>query len=253
MIAHRDIKLDNILLDGRGNVKIADFGVSKQTISGTQMKEQCGTPAYIAPEILRNKGYGLNVDLWSAGVVLFAMLYGTVPFKAQTMNELHQLILKGKYVLKEDVSANARNLLRGLLEINPEKRLTIKQIYEHPWLKSMDSQVQLFNDEEREMIKKEYTYNDVSRYNRNENEEVPVDCFTEHNFESIYSTLKNHSSKSIILAPFNSTMSEESATNIELMLAEKEMQDLMEDKQRVLRFSKKVREIDRQYEFNNNG
>jgi len=66
------------------------------------------------------------------------MLYGTVPFKAQTMNELHQLILKGKYVLKEDVSANARNLLRGLLEINPEKRLTIKQIYEHPWLKSMD-------------------------------------------------------------------------------------------------------------------
>lgn len=103
------------------------------------------------------------------------------------------------------------------------------------------------------MIKKEYTYNDASRYNRNENEEVPVDCFTEHNFESIYSTLKNHSSKSIILAPFNSTMSEESATNIELMLAEKEMQDLLEDKQRVLRFSKKVREIDRQYEFNNNG
>ena len=57
------------------------------------------------------------------------------------------------------------------------------------------------------MIKKEYTYNDASRYNRNENEE-PVDCFTEHNFESIYTTLKNHSSKSIILAPFNSTMSE---------------------------------------------
>jgi len=169
------------------------------------------------------------------------------------MNELHQLILKGKYVLKEDVSANARNLLRGLLEINPEKRLTIKQIYEHPWLKSMDQSVQLFNDEEREMIKKEYTYNDVSRYNRNENEEVPVDCFTEHNFESIYSTLKNHSSKSIILAPFNSTMSEESNSNLELMLAEKEMQELMEDKQRVLRFSKKVREIDRQYEFNNNG
>lgn len=85
LIAHRDIKLDNILLDGRGNVKIGDFGVSKQTTQGSQMKEQCGTPAYIAPEILRNKGYGLNVDLWSAGVVLFAMLYGTVPFKAQSM------------------------------------------------------------------------------------------------------------------------------------------------------------------------
>lgn len=81
-IAHRDIKLDNILLDGKGNVKIADFGVSRQIQPDQIMREQCGTPAYIAPEILRNRGYSLNVDLWSAGVVLFAMLYGTVPFKA---------------------------------------------------------------------------------------------------------------------------------------------------------------------------
>ena len=71
----------------------------------------------------------------------------------------------------------------------------------------MDKTVQLFTDEEREMIKKEYTYNDPSRYNRNENEE-PVDCFTEHGFESQYSTLKNQTSKSVILAPFNSTMSD---------------------------------------------
>ena len=91
-IAHRDIKLDNILLDGRGNVKIGDFGVSKQISSNLIMLEQCGTPAYIAPEILRNKGYGLNVDLWSAGVVLYAMLYGTVPFKGASMEELHNLI-----------------------------------------------------------------------------------------------------------------------------------------------------------------
>ena len=80
-IAHRDIKLDNILLDGVGNVKIGDFGVSKQIQPNSMMFEQCGTPAYIAPEILRNKGYSLNIDLWSAGVVLFAMLYGSVPFK----------------------------------------------------------------------------------------------------------------------------------------------------------------------------
>lgn len=93
------------------------------------MREQCGTPAYIAPEILRNKGYSLNVDIWSAGVVLFAMLYGTVPFKAQSMEELHSLILKGKYLLKEDISEEARDMLRGLLEISPKKRLTIKQIY----------------------------------------------------------------------------------------------------------------------------
>ena len=71
------------------------------------MREQCGTPAYIAPEILKNKnGYGFNVDLWSAGVVLFAMLYGTVPFKASSMEELHSLILRGVYLLKDDISSN---------------------------------------------------------------------------------------------------------------------------------------------------
>eukprot|EP00806_Schmidingerella_arcuata_P003863 Macronucleus_4502.p1 GENE.Macronucleus_4502~~Macronucleus_4502.p1 ORF type:complete len:192 (+),score=20.82 Macronucleus_4502:1-576(+) len=142
-VAHRDIKLDNILLDGKGNVKIADFGVSRQIQPDQIMREQCGTPAYIAPEILRNRGYSLNVDLWSAGVVLFAMLYGTVPFKAQTMDELHQVILKGKYLLKEDISIEARDLLRGLLEINPKKRLSVRKILRHPWLKNMDTSVQL--------------------------------------------------------------------------------------------------------------
>lgn len=138
-IAHRDIKLDNILLDGKGNVKIADFGVSKQCQKGQQrMTEQCGTPAYIAPEILKDKGYTFSVDLWSAGVVLFAMLYGTVPFKANNMEELHKLIVKGKYVLKDDITIEARNLLRGLLEVNPEKRLTIKQIYRHKWFEDLD-------------------------------------------------------------------------------------------------------------------
>lgn len=98
---HRDIKLDNILLDGRGNVKIADFGVSKQIGNDTVLIDHCGTPAYIAPEILLGKSYSLNVDLWSAGVVLFAMLYGTVPFKAPTIEELNTQIMQGKFVLKE--------------------------------------------------------------------------------------------------------------------------------------------------------
>ena len=85
------------------------------------MTEQCGTPAYIAPEILRDKGYtGFAVDIWSAGVVLYAMLYGTVPFKANNMSELQKLIIKAKYTLKEDgVSEEARNLLTGLLEKDP--------------------------------------------------------------------------------------------------------------------------------------
>ena len=110
------------------------------------MTEQCGTPAYIAPEILKDKGYTFSVDIWSAGVVLFAMLYGTVPFKANNMDELHKLIVKGKYTLKDDISIEARNLLRGLLEVNPEKRLNIKQIYRHKWLDDIDTDLQLFNE-----------------------------------------------------------------------------------------------------------
>ncbi len=90
------------------------------------MTEQCGTPAYIAPEILRDKGYeGFAVDIWSAGVVLFAMLYGSVPFKANNMSELQKLILKAKYSLKDDISEEAQSLLKGLLEKDPQQRLTI--------------------------------------------------------------------------------------------------------------------------------
>jgi serine/threonine protein kinase len=99
-ILHRDIKLDNILLNIDGGVKICDFGVSKIVKPGEKMMEQCGTPAYIAPEILLDKGYeGFAVDIWSAGVVLYAMLYGTVPFKANNMTELQKMIIKGSYNL----------------------------------------------------------------------------------------------------------------------------------------------------------
>jgi len=96
------------------------------------------------------------------------------------------------------------------------------------------------------MIKKEYTYNDPTRFNRNENEE-PIDCFTEHNLDSVYNTLKNHSEKSIILAPFNSTQSEDFED------FKRNIKDMMFEKQIVLRLSRLCREVDRQYEFNNNG
>lgn len=96
--------------------------------------ERCGTPAYIAPEILKNEGYqDFAVDIWSAGVVLYAMVYGTVPFRANNMKDLNKLILEGKYILKEDVSSEVRDLLTKVLEKDPKKRLTIPQILCHPW------------------------------------------------------------------------------------------------------------------------
>jgi serine/threonine protein kinase len=100
---HRDIKLDNILLTSTGHVKICDFGVSKLVTKRNEvMLEQCGTPAYIAPEVFENKGYvGYQSDMWSAGVVLYAMLYGVVPFKASNMQELQQQVVRCKPEYKE--------------------------------------------------------------------------------------------------------------------------------------------------------
>lgn len=95
-VIHRDIKLDNILLDSEKGVKICDFGVSKIIKKGEVIKEQCGTPAYLAPEIIQDTGYeGFYVDIWSLGVLLYAMLTGTVPFKAVNLEDLHKLIMLG--------------------------------------------------------------------------------------------------------------------------------------------------------------
>jgi NUAK family SNF1-like kinase len=111
-VVHRDIKLDNILLDGHGNIKIADFGVSRKVIDNEILFEQCGTPAYIAPEIVRELGYkGYPVDMWSSGVCLYAMLYGNVPFKANQMGDLNKMILDSQIEYKDTVSEEARDLM----------------------------------------------------------------------------------------------------------------------------------------------
>lgn len=115
-VLHRDIKLDNILIDSNDVIKICDFGVSKIIRRGAIINEQCGTPAYIAPEIIADEGYeGFFVDIWSLGVLLFAMLSGTVPFKAPNMSELHELILRGEFEFPVPISVSAQKLIRGML------------------------------------------------------------------------------------------------------------------------------------------
>lgn len=158
------------MLDANGQVKLCDFGVGKIVKRGEKMTEQCGTPAYIAPEILRDKGYfGFAVDIWSSGVVLFAMLYGTVPFKANNMTELQQIIMKADYKLKEDISDDARELLKGLLEPDPENRLTVAEILSHSWMRDVldASEVELFTEQEKQYIKTEFTYGKSTRLGRN--------------------------------------------------------------------------------------
>ena len=110
--------MDNILLDCEKGVKICDFGVSKIIKKGQVIKEQCGTPAYLAPEIIIDTGYeGFFVDIWSLGVLLFAMLCGTVPFKAPTLDELHKLILAGDFSIPENLSNEAKDLIKGMIQL----------------------------------------------------------------------------------------------------------------------------------------
>ena len=244
-VLHRDIKLDNVLLNGLGEIKICDFGVSKIVQKGERLTEQCGTPTYIAPEILRGKGYeGFGADIWSAGVVLYAILHGTVPFNAVDMKDLHKQVLKGKYKLKDGLSAEAVDLLGKMMELDPTRRITSNQIFSHPWMLKCISDpkpISLFDAEEKHAINKEYAYRDS-----NEEGDDAGTVFTEQNIDVTQNELtRNDTTKSLILAPFNSIVEDEDRKVID-------ESDLL-DKKKLIKFSPKVKELDRQYEKNNNG
>jgi len=153
--------------------------------------------------------------------------------------------------MKEDVSEEAKSLIRGLLTVDPKKRLSVSKVLMHPWLTGSELlSTDVFLETEKEIIRSEFTYNDPSRFNRNErvnHEEEPWDCFTELNLDSMNQTLRNASEKSLILAPFNSTMSDlDKFFKSILKMAP------MEPKKDILKFAARCRDQDRQYEINNN-
>jgi len=135
-VVHRDIKLENLLLDCHTCVKIADFGVAALVKApGQQLTEHCGTPSYIAPEILLEAGYdGPPVDVWSSGVVLYAMLCGRVPFKGDQFSELKRSILSGRFTIPPKLSTHACALLRAMLVVDPVARITLEGCVGHGWI-----------------------------------------------------------------------------------------------------------------------
>ena len=129
-------------MDEEGAIKICDFGVSRLITKNQSIQEQCGTPAYLAPEIIADKGYrGYYVDLWSLGVLLYAMLQGTVPFKAKSLEALHTLILSDKLAYPQPISDQATHLIQSMLQIEPTDRISIPCILKHPWLRNEDDLV----------------------------------------------------------------------------------------------------------------
>ena len=128
-VTHRDIKLENILADENLNVKIIDFGFSVCVSSTQKLRIFCGTPTYMAPEIIRKKDYyGPPTDIWSLGVVFYYLLTGQFPFKGTTETELYRNVSKGIFVYTTEMSTAVRNLLGKMLEVVPEKRATASEL-----------------------------------------------------------------------------------------------------------------------------
>ncbi|KAD5507500.1 hypothetical protein R6Q59_031701 [Mikania micrantha] len=141
-ICHRDLKLENTLLDGSiaPRVKICDFGYSKSSVLHSQPKSAVGTPAYIAPEVLSRKEYdGKLADVWSCGVTLYVMLVGTYPFgdpnDPNNFRTTITRIISVQYAIPDtvEISLECRHLLYRIFVADPDKRITIQEIQTHPW------------------------------------------------------------------------------------------------------------------------
>jgi len=136
-ITHRDIKPENILLDkDKENIKVIDFGLSNYCTDKNLLHSSCGSPCYASPEMLSGKPYiGISTDLWSSGIVLYSMLVGSLPFDEQELHKLYEQIKVGKFYLPSTLSLEAMDLLKKLLMVDPNKRIGLNEIKNHPWFK----------------------------------------------------------------------------------------------------------------------
>ncbi|WZZ01173.1 hypothetical protein YC2023_073501 [Brassica napus] len=155
-VSHRDLKPENLLVDENGDLKVSDFGLSalpEQLLQDGLLHTQCGTPAYVAPEVLRKKGYdGAKADIWSCGVVLYVLLAGYLPFQDENLMNMYRKIFKAEFDFPPWFSPEARRLISKLLVVDPEKRISIPAITRTPWFrKSFKApMITVLNDGEEE-------------------------------------------------------------------------------------------------------
>uniref|UniRef100_A0A8C9HFT3 5'-AMP-activated protein kinase catalytic subunit alpha-1 n=1 Tax=Piliocolobus tephrosceles TaxID=591936 RepID=A0A8C9HFT3_9PRIM len=136
MVVHRDLKPENVLLDAHMNAKIADFGLSNMMSDGEFLRTSCGSPNYAAPEVISGRLYaGPEVDIWSSGVILYALLCGTLPFDDDHVPTLFKKICDGIFYTPQYLNPSVITLLKHMLQVDPMKRATIKDIREHEWFK----------------------------------------------------------------------------------------------------------------------
>ena len=282
-IVHRDIKLENILIDLNNNIKICDFGIGRVLSSPEQpLFDQCGTPMYIAPEILlcsKEEGYkGFPVDIWSSGIVLYILLSGTLPFSFKNSSlsldeseshinednnnsiELQYSIINKDPKEIENISEEAKDLLNKLLIKNPDDRITIEEILNHPWMKDVSNKVldsnkyHLFTKAEINILSKTYV-----DYRKDKNEKLKEsftisNLFIDEKNNSGLKQDKNEETKSSILAPFNSVIN--SKEDEDFFYDETIMDDFNNNRIKLendlIKVGSKVKEFNMLYELNNN-
>uniref|UniRef100_A0A671YFX3 Serine/threonine-protein kinase BRSK2-like n=1 Tax=Sparus aurata TaxID=8175 RepID=A0A671YFX3_SPAAU len=133
-ICHRDLKPENLLLDEKNNIRIADFGMASLQVGDSLLETSCGSPHYACPEVIRGEKYdGRRADVWSCGVILFALLVGALPFDHDNLRQLLEKVKSGVFHMPHFIPPDCQSLLKGMIEVNPEKRLTLEVIQKHAW------------------------------------------------------------------------------------------------------------------------
>ncbi|KAF2748115.1 Pkinase-domain-containing protein [Sporormia fimetaria CBS 119925] len=141
-VAYRDLKPENILIDAEGHLKLVDFGFAKK-VENRETYTLCGTPEYLAPEVIRNTGHGTAVDWWAFGILVYEFLVGQPPFWDQNPMKIYEQIVEGRLRFPSAMSSDARDLISGLCTVDTSKRLGniqggAKTVKAHPWFKNID-------------------------------------------------------------------------------------------------------------------
>ncbi|XP_009610539.1 CBL-interacting serine/threonine-protein kinase 11-like [Nicotiana tabacum] len=150
-VYHRDLKPENLLVDENGDLKVSDFGLSALTEQVQQdglLYTLCGTPAYVAPEILTKKGYdGEKVDIWSCGIILFVLNAGYLPFNDPNLMVMYKKIYKGEFRCPKWMSTDLKRFLSRLLDTNPMTRISIDEIIKDPWFRKSLKRIKFFQED----------------------------------------------------------------------------------------------------------
>ncbi|XP_031661059.1 serine/threonine-protein kinase BRSK2-like [Oncorhynchus kisutch] len=136
-ICHRDLKPENLLLDEKNNIRIADFGMASLQVGDSLLETSCGSPHYACPEVIRGEKYdGRRADVWSCGVILFALLVGALPFDHDNLRQLLEKVKSGVFHMPHFIPPDCQALLKGMIEVDPDKRLKLEAVQKHSWYQS---------------------------------------------------------------------------------------------------------------------